>query len=62
MKSVQEEQKEYEHFMGELFRKGQEVQRDFANLSVENKKRIYEEMVKYIQVESFIAFLQNMNQ
>lgn len=62
MKLVQEEQKEYEHFMGELFRKGQEVQRDFANLSVENKKRVYEELGKYIQVESLLAFLQNIRQ
>ena len=46
---------------GELFRKGQEVQRDFANLSVENKKRVYEELGKYIPVESLLTFLQNMN-
>ncbi len=60
MKSVQEQQYEYNKFMSELFRKGQEIQRDFNNLSPENQKRVYAELGKYIQVESVIAFLQHI--
>ena len=62
MKTMQEEQYEYNKFMGELFRKGQEIQRDFNNLSPENQKRVYSELGKYVQVESVIAFLQHINQ
>lgn len=36
MKSIQEEQYEYNKFMSELIRKGQEMQRDFNNLLPEN--------------------------
>jgi len=36
MKSIQEQQHEYNKFMSELFRKEQEIQRDFNNLSPEN--------------------------
>ena len=46
--------------MGELIKKGQEVQNDFANLSIENKKRVYEEIGRYMQVEGLVAFLQNV--
>lgn len=60
MKSPQEEQREYEHFMGELIKKGQEVQNDFANLSAENKKRVCEKIGRYMQVEGLVAFLQNV--
>lgn len=62
MKLMQEEQYEYNKFMSELFRKGQEIQRDFNNLSPENQKRVYSELGKYVQVESVIAFLQHINQ
>lgn len=62
MKSMQEEQYEYNKFMSELFRKVQEIQRDFNNLSPENQKRVYSELGKYVQVESVIAFLQHINQ
>ena len=44
MKSMQEEQYKYNKFMSELFRKGQEIQRDFNNLSPENQKRVYSEL------------------
>ena len=62
IKSMQEEQYEYNKFMSELFRKVQETQRDFNNLSPKNQKRVYSELGKYVQVESVIAFLQNINQ
>ncbi len=62
MKSIQEEQYEYNKFMSELFRKGQEIQRDLNNLSPQNKRRVYDELGKYVQVESVIAFLQHINQ
>lgn len=62
MKSIQEEQHEYSKFMSELFRKGQEIQRDFNNLSPENQRRVYGELGKYVQVESVIAFLQHIKQ
>ena len=44
MKSMQEEQYKYNKFMSELFRKGQEIQRDFNNRSPENQKRVYSEL------------------
>ena len=56
MKLMQEEQYEYNKFMSELFRKGQEIQRDFDNLSPENQKRVYSELGKYVQIESVITF------
>lgn len=59
MKSIQDEQYEYNKFMGELIRKGEEVRRDFNNLSLENQKRVCSEIRKYVQVESVIAFLQH---
>ena len=62
MKSMQEEQYEYNKFMSELFRKGQEIQRDFDNLSPENQKRVYSELGKYVQIESVITFLQHISQ
>ena len=60
MKSIQEEQREYNNFMSELFKKGQEVQRDFNNLSAENQRRVYGALNQYVQVESLIAFLQHI--
>ncbi len=62
MKLMQEEQYEYNKFMSELFRKGQEIQRDFDNLSPENQKRVYSELGKYVQIESVITFLQHISQ
>lgn len=62
MKLMQEEQYEYNKFMSELFRKGQEIQRDFNNLSPENQKRVYSELGKYVQIESVITFLQHISQ
>ena len=62
MKLMQEEQYEYNKFMSELFRKGQEIQRDFDNLSHENQKRVYSELGKYVQIESVITFLQHISQ
>ena len=62
MKLMQEEQYEYNKFMSELFRKGQEIQRDFNNLSPENQKGVYSELGKYVQIESVITFLQHINQ
>lgn len=62
MKSIQEEQYEYNKFMSELFRKVEEVQRDFNNLSPENQKMVYSELGKYVQVESVLAFFQYVNQ
>ena len=59
MKSIQDEQYEYNKFMGELIRKGEEVRRDFNNISLENQKRVCSEIGKYVQVESVIAFLQH---
>lgn len=59
MKSIQDEQYEYNKFMSELIRKGEEVRSDFNNLSLENQKRVYSEIGKYVQVESVIAFLQH---
>ena len=59
MKSIQDEQYEYNKFMSELIRKGEEVRSDFNNLSLENQKRVYSEIGKYVQVESMIAFLQH---
>ena len=62
MKLMQEEQYEYNKFMSALFRKGQEIQRDFDNLSPENQKRVYSELGKYVQIESVITFLQHISQ
>ena len=62
MKSIQEEQYEYNKFMSELFRNVEEVQRDFNNLSLENQKKVYTELGKYVQVERVIAFLQHIKQ
>ena len=62
MKLMQEEQYEYNKFMSELFRKGQEIQRDFDNLSPENQKRVYSELGKYVQIESVITFLLHISQ
>ena len=62
MKLMQEEQYEYNKFMSELFRKGQEIQRDFNNLSPENQKRVYSELGKYVQIESVITFLLHISQ
>ncbi len=62
MKSIQEQQHEYNKFMSELFRKGQEIQRDLNNLSSENQRRVYAELGKYVQIESVIAFLQHIKQ
>lgn len=59
MKSIQDEQYEYNKFMSELIRKGEEVRSDFNNLSLENQKRVYSEIGKYVQVESVIVFLQH---
>lgn len=59
MKSIQDEQYEYNKFMSELIRKGEEVRSDFNNLSLKNQKRVYSEIGKYVQVESVIAFLQH---
>lgn len=41
--------------MSELIRKGEEVRSDFNNLSLENQKRVYSEIGKYVQVESVIG-------
>ena len=40
-------------------RQGEEVRSDFNNLSLENQKRVYSEIGKYVQVESVIVFLQH---
>jgi hypothetical protein len=62
MKSMQEEQYEYNKFMSELFRKAEEVQRDFNNLSPENQRKVYDEVGKYIKLDSLFAFFQRINQ
>ena len=62
MKSIQEEQYEYEKFMIELAHKVQEIQWDFNNLSDENKNRVGNEVMRALMLNGVVGVSEYLNQ
>ncbi len=62
MKSIQEEQYEYDKFMLELAHKAQEVQQDYNKLSDENKCRVKNELEKTLAVRGLAGVLQHIKE
>ncbi len=58
MKSIQEEQSEYNDFMVKLGQKAQEVQKDFDKLSDENKLRVKNELGKTVATRGLAGVLE----
>ncbi len=61
MKSIQEEY-EYEKFIIELAHKVQEIQRDFNNLSNENKNRVENEVMRALMLNGVVGVSEYFNQ
>ena len=61
MKSVQEEQREYEKFAVEFGQKLYEIQRDYNKLSVENQYRFKNELVNIFFSRGVVGVMDYFN-
>ena len=62
MKSIQEEQYEYDKFVIKLAHKVQEIQKDFNNLSDENKNRLENEVMRAFMLKGIVGVAEYFNQ
>lgn len=62
MKSVQEEQYEYDKFVIEVANKIQELKNDYNKLSDENKIKFDKNVVNAFELKGFVGILEYINQ
>lgn len=61
MNNIQEEQYEYEKFMLALAHKLQEINQDFAKLSIENKYKVEGELKNALDIGGLAGVLKHIN-
>ncbi|MDE5830172.1 MAG: hypothetical protein K2H53_00200 [Clostridia bacterium] len=61
MKSIQEEQYEYDNFIVKLANKSREIQEDFDKLSQNNKHRVENELRKILAARGLAGFFEHVN-
>ncbi len=62
MKSIQEEKYEYDKFVIELSHKIQEIQKDFNNLSDENRNRLENDVMRAFMLKGIVGVSEYFNQ
>ncbi len=62
MKSIQEEKYEYDKFVIELAHKIQEIQKDFNNLSDENRNRLENDVMRVFMLKGIVGVSEYFNQ
>lgn len=61
MKSIQEEQREYNNYVIELARKIQELKQGFNNLSNENKNRLENELARAFMLRGVAGIMEYLD-